>query len=157
MEKMLIRSLGQIEARRPDFWVKGCQIFLSWIINFFEIIQFWFFFIQKTSLFFWQNLFFANKKLCKYKHSFPKYHNIIQPSSMCLFSLWKGQCQKIFGPPSQFVSRKTNPSCRVGNSLFGFLCESLIFWQKRELIALSLILKEQIALFALFVKSDKSD
>ena len=82
---------------------------------------------------------------------------IIQPSSMCLFSLWKGQCQKIFAPPSQFVSRKTNPSCRVGNSLFGFLCESLIFWQKRELIALSLILKEQIALFALFVKSDKSD
>ena len=47
---------------KSRFAKKGCQIFLSWIINFFEIIQFWFFFIQKTSLFFWQNLFFAKLK-----------------------------------------------------------------------------------------------
>ena len=41
----------------------------------------------------------------------------------------------------------------VGNSLFGFLCESLVFWQKEQ-IALSLFF--QIALFALFSKSDES-
>ena len=48
------------------------------------------------------------------------------------------------------------PWDRVGNSLFGFSCESLIFWQK-EGIALSLFLKEQIALFAFFIKSNESD
>ena len=48
------------------------------------------------------------------------------------------------------------PWDRVGNSLFGFSCESLIFWQK-EGIALSLFLKEQIALFAFFIKINESD
>ena len=45
---------------------------------------------------------------------------------------------------------------RVGNSLFGFLCQSLIFWQKRANCSF-LFLKERLALFSLFVKSDKSE
>ena len=43
---------------------------------------------------------------------------------------------------------------RVGNLLLGFSFESLVFWHKEQ-IALSLFLKEQIALFTLFVKSDE--
>ena len=38
---------------------------------------------------------------------------------------------------------------RVGNLLFGFLCKSIVF-DKKEQIALSLFVKERIALVALF-------
>ena len=44
---------------------------------------------------------------------------------------------------------------KVGNSLFGFSCESLIFWQK-ERITLLLSLKEWNALFALFKRAIRS-
>ena len=44
----------------------------------------------------------------------------------------------------------------VRNALFGFHVNRL-FFDKKETIAISLFLKERIALFALFVKSDESE
>ena len=42
---------------------------------------------------------------------------------------------------------------RVGNLLFGFLCESLVFWERKSHFSL---LKEQIALFALFKRATRA-
>ena len=46
---------------------------------------------------------------------------------------------------------------KVGTSLFGFSCESLVFFYKKEWIALSLFLKEWIIFLVFFKKSEKSE
>ena len=49
------------------------------------------------------------------------------------------------------VAQSHRVSNRVGNSLFGFSCESLVF-DKKERIALSIFLKESKLLLSLFLK-----
>ena len=49
------------------------------------------------------------------------------------------------------VAQSLRVSNRVGNSLFGFSCESLVF-DKKERIALSIFLKESKLLLSLFLK-----
>ena len=88
------------------------------------------------------------------------FNKLLHPSMrVCCHWLAEQKHQLIGSYVTSFESAKS----RVGNSLFGFSCESLVFWQKRANHSFSLFKRanhsfgtEWITFFALFRKANCS-